>query len=108
MIRLEPRSLAILRLALCPGAADGEWRNAAAAFFNILRRDGVTPERFLDAARTASPPPRVWPTLPFGRYRGVPLDRVPVSYLTWALANCTNLSIHLRAAIADCLQESAP
>jgi hypothetical protein len=37
--------------------------------------------------------------MPFGKYRGTPIDRVPESYLRWCIANCSNLSLYLRMEI---------
>jgi hypothetical protein len=36
--------------------------------------------------------------MPFGRYKGVPLDQVPVSYLEWVLATC-DITPRLRSEI---------
>lgn len=41
--------------------------------------------------------------MPFGKYRDQPLDQIPKSYLQWLLAEATNLSADLRAAIQDVL-----
>jgi hypothetical protein len=46
------------------------------------------------------------PHLDFGKYAGVPLRRVPVSYLKWALANCVQLSIWLRQQIHQTIAEA--
>jgi uncharacterized protein (DUF3820 family) len=37
--------------------------------------------------------------MPFGKYKGMRLEDVPISYLEWVLENCTNLSPSLRAEI---------
>lgn len=51
------------------------------------------------------------PTLPWGKFRGVPLDQVPRQYLFWCHDNAERLSPHLKAAIAEELgfgQEAPP
>src|SRR5262249_36581677 len=40
-------------------------------------------------------------TMPFGKYRGVPLDQVPGSYLDWVLRECDSIDGWLRDAIED-------
>jgi hypothetical protein len=42
--------------------------------------------------------------MPFGRYRNVPLDQVPLSYLEWVLATC-NITPSLRSEIERVLGE---
>jgi uncharacterized protein (DUF3820 family) len=37
--------------------------------------------------------------MPFGKYRGQPLDSIPEAYLAWVLDNCENVSPSLREAI---------
>jgi len=37
--------------------------------------------------------------MPFGKYKGRPLERVPESYLCWCLDNCENLRPTLKLAI---------
>lgn len=37
--------------------------------------------------------------MPFGKYKGVSLDKIPDHYLLWALDNCEQISDTLRQAI---------
>jgi hypothetical protein len=47
--------------------------------------------------------------MPFGRYRGEPLSRVPLmSYLRWCLRKCDNLEEYLRDAIAEEVRRRGP
>ncbi|MCE9616454.1 MAG: hypothetical protein K8T26_19445 [Lentisphaerae bacterium] len=105
---LDSRLLSLLRLGLCPGAADGEWRNAATAFFKSLRKAGVTPDQFtapVVVTRTVhAAPRREWSRFRFGKYKGQPLNNAPIDYLQWILANCEGLSAYLRAEISACIQ----
>jgi hypothetical protein len=41
--------------------------------------------------------------MPFGKYRGTPVDEVPESYLLWVLDNCERIGPTLRRAIEDVL-----
>jgi hypothetical protein len=41
--------------------------------------------------------------MPFGKYRGVPLDLVPASYLRWVLDNLDDLDAELRREIDEAL-----
>lgn len=50
----------------------------------------------------------MYPRMTFGRHKGVPLDRIPLSYLRWVLANCHNVSRELRRQIADVLEDGLP
>ena len=38
-------------------------------------------------------------SMPFGKYKGLPLHRVPPDYLCWCLDNCTNLNPSFREAV---------
>ena len=100
----DHRSQSLIRLALCPGAAEGEWRNAAIALFQSLRRGGISPESLLNPSRH-QPPPRMWSKMPFGKHRGRSLDHIPGDYLRWVLHNCSNLSPHLRGEIQELLRQ---
>ena len=41
--------------------------------------------------------------MPFGKYRGEPLEDIPQRYLLWVLDNCHDLSPTLRRTIEDVL-----
>jgi uncharacterized protein (DUF3820 family) len=43
--------------------------------------------------------------MPFGKYRGWPLDAVPEFYLRWAVENLRNIDLHLRRALREALAE---
>ena len=47
-------------------------------------------------------------TMPFGKYKGRPLNRVPDDYLTWCLDECDNISPTLRRAIENHLGVNQP
>lgn len=93
----------MVRLALCQSAHDGEWQNAAVAIFRQLRAMRMTPDLFTWRQQPHQPhrPQRDWPVMPFGKHRGVSIDRVPRDYLEWVLDNCTHISAHLRRSIEE-------
>lgn len=93
---------AIIRLALCPGAAEGEWRNAAQAFFAAMRKQGVSADTFI--TRLGSPP-RIWAVMPFGKHKGARLSEIPHDYLRWLLSSADNLTPAFRREIEEFLKD---
>jgi hypothetical protein len=99
------RAAKILRLALDPAAADGEWRNAAVMFVGILRQNGIAVDSFTDEPRHHRPPDPPWRSsgyavrMPFGKHKGEPLDDIATDYLQWLINTATNLRPPLRRAI---------
>lgn len=123
------KALKILRLALCASSPDGEWRNAAVKFAELLRKNKELADHFLGekASRQGnptyykewSPPtgPRPRPAPPpppspeeelesakntvlwFGKHKGSCLKDVPADYLLWLLNNATSLSARIKHKI---------
>jgi hypothetical protein len=100
MLSLAPLEEKLLRLALCPGAASGEYASAALKFFQALRARGVKAEELQSPA-----PPKRFPghpvgvRMPFGRFRNQPIGDVPDSYLRWFLREVRDADPFLRRSI---------
>lgn len=43
-------------------------------------------------------------TMPFGQYKGKPIDSIPTHYLSWVLKKCRNLDATLVASIRAVLK----
>ena len=43
--------------------------------------------------------------MPFGKYKGLPLKSIPFSYLRWVLDNCDRISLDLKIAIVQTLNQ---
>ncbi len=98
-----------IRLAVDCRTPEGE----ALAAFNALRRAELEWPKLFEliagpgrvAPRTPTPPPRHWPSMPFGKYKGRPLDwiaRNSPGYLFWLLDR-PDLSPGLRRAVEAAL-----
>lgn len=97
----------LLRLALCPSAADGEFQNAAVMLVKSWREAGATFESLFGYELKNKTPPRephqqsrpYVLVFRFGKNKGVPLSSVDTGYLEWALKTLFRLSPDLKAAI---------
>ena len=90
----------ILRLALCPGAPEGEWQAAAYALIRMLRSSGAKAEDVLSVPAIAtSQPVSASPIMCFGKYRECTVRWIvenDPSYAEWLLSKVANLSPCLR------------
>jgi hypothetical protein len=106
----------LLRLGLCPGAHQGEWKSAAIKFFASLRKEGVKAEEFLALGNEShqqrqqrhhhyeEPAEMI---LPFGKYKGhsvAYIAQIDPSYLNWCLDNLTKINLRLRKEISSQLE----
>jgi hypothetical protein len=88
---LTEKELKLIRLALNPGAADGEWSNAAVMFFRSARARSAGPEEFGGNGSSALVPFPVPPTqpdwgltvFPHGKHKGELFKDMSPSYLSW-------------------------
>ena len=105
-------AIATIRLAVDCRTPEGE----AQAAFNTLRRAELEWPKLFEliagpqpvARRTTAPPPppRYWPPMPFGKYKGRPLDWIAKNapgYLFWLLDR-PDLSPALRHAVEKVLE----
>lgn len=92
---ITEKAFKVLRLALSPSAADGEWNAAAIAVVGLWRKDGLTEEDLFPPDRPAPEPVGV-EVMPFGKFKGWNLHAVPLDYLKWLIANAENMSQDLR------------
>lgn len=102
---MNPKLEKLLRLALCPSAANGESDNAAVAFVRSARSSSETfeslfPKRIPEPVRTA--PSMI---MPFGKWKGSAVRDVDTGYLEWALNNLNKISPRLKSAIAEELMD---
>jgi hypothetical protein len=90
----------ILRLALCPGAPQGEWQSAALALIRTLRASGATAEDVLSPpARATVYTPLSCPIVRFGKYRDRTVRWIvenDPSYAEWVPRKVASLSTALR------------
>ena len=87
---LTDKELKLVRLALDPGAPDGEWNNAAVMFFRCARARSASAEEFNRNGSTAlvvppMPPDYGLTIMPWGKHRGELFKDISPSYLKWAL-----------------------
>jgi hypothetical protein len=64
----------ILRLALCPGAPEGEWQSAACALIRTLRSTGARAEDVLSQVLGTASTAVSSPIMRFGSIGNVPCD----------------------------------
>lgn len=109
----------LLRLALCPSAAPGEWNVAAQKLVALMRNSGTTAEELLSFSsggvrsrgQTSPPSPGahgVHVTMTFGKYKWQSVEWIAKndpSYLFWVLGNVQWLSPPLREEIKRRLHE---
>lgn len=105
----------LLTLALDRAATDGEIQNSTTMLIRKLRDRGASISEFtkseIDYKEFEKPKSKnshmdFWGySLPWGKYKGAPLELVPYSYLKWVLRTWNNLSIDLRNAIKVTLGE---
>jgi hypothetical protein len=89
----------ILRLALCPGAPEGEWQSAAYALIRTLRSAGARAEDVLSQVSGTTSTAASSPIICFGKYRDRTVRWIienDPSYAEWVLRKVTNLSPSLR------------
>jgi hypothetical protein len=88
---LTDKELKLVRLALDPGATDGEWNNAAVMFFRCARARSANAEEFNRNGSTAlvvPPMPVDWglTVFPWGKkHKGELFKDIPPSYLKYQL-----------------------
>jgi len=105
---LNDIEMKLLRLALDSGATIGESEASAIMFIRKLRaRNAAADDLFSQPGYNNIPDHSFnrrdyadeYHTMPFGKYRGEPLEDIPPSYLIWVLENCRNIKTSLRTAI---------
>ena len=98
----------LLRLALDKGAYDGEAANAAVMLVRKLRERGATADGLFGGASYSSSKAITNygdTKMTFGKYRDEMIKDIPISYLVWAVNNCSNMDGRLRLAITKFLEE---
>jgi hypothetical protein len=89
----------ILRLALCPGAPEGEWQSAACALIRTLRSTGARAEDVLSQVLGTASTAVSSPIMRFGKYRECTVRWIvenDPSYAEWLLRKVADLSPCLR------------
>jgi hypothetical protein len=121
-MNLPDKAIKLLRLALCDSAHEGERQNASIAFVSILKKNGISAESLTvsgfgggqstygtkphatssNASSTKRQDKEEAPVfnMPFGKYKGQPISKVPSDYLYWMRDECT-----LGARVATALRE---
>jgi hypothetical protein len=118
---MTPTELKLFRLALDKAATDDEAATAASKLITLMRRrgaDSYDPDepgsfRIPEATRAVRHDKTVkreeWPgsiVMPFGKYRGIALARIPPDYLRWCIDNFDeNERTELVAAMAVLLDD---
>jgi hypothetical protein len=87
---LTEKELKLIRLALDPGASQGEWNNAAVMFFRCARARLANAEEFNRNGATALVVPAMpadWglTIMPWGKHRGELFKDISPAYLKFAL-----------------------
>ena len=104
---LNETEIKLLRLALDSGAQPGEIANAALLLIRKLRKRQASVDDFKqhypEVTVYQSAPTYGYVTMPFGKYKGLPLSDIPESYLVWVLKSCSNITPTLRSAINEML-----
>jgi uncharacterized protein (DUF3820 family) len=80
-MKISPKALKCLNLAIHPLTTDAEWKVAAVRFCALLRKDGASidfPNR-KNPIRQASEES----LMPFGRFKGEKMDDLPDWYIEW-------------------------
>lgn len=102
MIELPPKALKLFALALNSAAPEGEWQSAAIKGIAVLRTDGYSIEDLQPLSQKAKPTDYEGVmVMPFGKFKGVLINQLPLWYLKWLVAKC-----ELREPLKASIQES--
>jgi hypothetical protein len=87
MSELPDKVIKLLALALSPSAPDGEWHAASIKAVMAMRKQSILIEHFKPVVkRTRTNDDGI--KMPFGKFKGVFINELPIWYMKWLLGNC--------------------